>query len=649
MARGPGGTAAKRVRDGTPYVFARLVRRHYAEAMVSGALTIEQALAERLAVAVRAVVGPDAPAAAQWLSRSTDEKFGDYQFNGAMPLAKSVGKPPREVAAALVAQLRVDDLCEPPVVAGPGFINLTLKPTAVAARLATIPTASEPDRLGLAPVAMPQTIVVDLSSPNLAKEMHVGHLRSTVIGDCVARLLEFEGHRVHRVNHVGDWGTQFGMLLAHLRAVQPLVLDHPDQLRLGDLEAFYVEAKRRFDEDPAFADEARRTVVALQSGDPATRAVWRAFCEESLRHCREIYDRLGITALIEQGESFYNDRLSPLVRELIERGVAVESDGAICIFLEGFKTREGEPMGWIIRKSDGGYLYATTDLAAIRFRIHELGAQRIIYVVGLDAGSKDHFELLFAAARKAGLVPEGVSLEHLGFGSMLGPDGRPFKTREGGTVKLRELLDEAVSRARAVLTTQGTEDTERAPQRVRPNDDSIGTGAREFAPDQVDAISRTIGIGAVKYFDLSHTPTSAYRFDFDTMLSLDGNTAPYMLYAYARIRSIGRKAGVDYADIPAHTPIVLEHETEIRLGKMLLRFQETIDLAARELRPNVLTDYLFELSKRFSLFYDRKRGVRVIDAEPAGLRLSRLRLCDLTARTLKVGLWLLGIGTVEQM
>jgi arginyl-tRNA synthetase len=625
---------------------------------------IDLTLSAQLSGALQSAFGPDVSLDPRWIARPADEKFGDYQFNGAMPLSKRLGQPPRQIAAAIAQRLQVAELFDAPEIAGPGFINFRLKPGAVAARLSATPAAGAEDRLGIPKVAAPQTVVLDMASPNLAKEMHVGHLRSTVIGDSVARMLEFEGHHVQRINHVGDWGTQFGMLLAHLRHARPEVLDHPDQLKLGDLEAFYVEAKRHFDSDPAFANEARRTVVALQSGDPGTLVIWRAFCAESLRHCHDILARLGITGLEDRGESSYNDQLASVLDELTEKGLVVPSAGALCIFVEGFKTREGTPLPLMLRKSDGGYGYATTDLAALRHRIRTLRAQHIVYVVG--ASQKQHFEMLFAVARRAGWTSgdsgfevqgsaQEVVLEHLAFGNMLGPDGRPFKTREGGTVKLKDLLAEAVDGARAVLqegsgfrsAAGGSADSDGGVQGSGEEDSA--TPRRQFTPEQVEQIARAVGIGAVKYFDLAHALASDYRFDWDTMLALDGNTAPYMLYAYARIRSIGRKAGIDFADLPSHAPIVLEHESELKLAKMLLKFSEVIEQAARELRPNLLTDYLYELSKRFSLFYDRRHGVRVIDAEPPALRLSRLRLCDLTARTLKLGLSLLGIATVEQM
>ncbi|UCF35046.1 MAG: arginine--tRNA ligase [Phycisphaerales bacterium] len=567
-----------------------------------------------------------------------DEQFGDYQSNCAMGLAKKLGRKPRDVAASIVDKLQIDDLCEPPQIAGPGFINFRIKPGHLAERLKTIRPAPVPgrDRLGIDPADHPEVVVVDLSSPNLAKEMHVGHLRSTVIGDCVCRILEFFGHTVYRENHVGDWGTQFGMLVAHLRHVRPEVVNEPDKLEIQDLESFYVEAKERFDRDEEFRKESRQTVVALQSGDETTMRIWKAFCDESLRHCHKIYDRLGVR-LLDRGESCYNDLMNEVIRRL-EQGadadgnpLARESEGALCVFMDGFKTREGEWLPLIVRKSDGGFNYATSDLATLIHRIEELEATRIIYVVGLP--QKQHFEMIFAATRKAGWAGDHIRLEHLGFGSVLDAAGRPFKTREGGTVKLKDLLDEAVARAREVVTQE----------------DEHSKRDQSLSPKQIDEIAETVGLASIKYYDLSHNLNSDYRFDFKQMLDMEGNTAPYMLYAYARVKAIGRKAGVVFEELPADAPVVIEHPSELRLALTLARFPEALAVAARELRPNVLTDYLLELSKAFSRFYDRKLGVRVIDASPDEVRLSRLKLCDLTARTLKLGLGLLGIETLEQM
>ncbi|MCH7838807.1 MAG: arginine--tRNA ligase [Planctomycetes bacterium] len=596
-----------------------------------------QSIIEQLSQRVRAALSALGYDGDALMRIAQDERFGDYQCNAAMGVAKRLGKKPRDVASAIMERVEIDDLCEPPQVAGPGFINFRLKPSFVARCLEAVPGGDDPlaARVGIEPTRDAQTIVIDLSSPNLAKEMHVGHLRSTVIGDCIARVLEFEGHTVHRENHVGDWGTQFGMLVAYLRSVQPEVADKPDDIVIADLESFYVQAKARFDADDDFGRESRDTVVALQRGDPSTRRIWKAFCEESLRHCHAIYDRLGVR-LIDRGESFYADLMEEVIRRLeaVKKadGFVRDSEGALCVFPEGFTTRDGLPLPMIVRKSDGGFNYATSDLATILHRVDTLKADRIIYVVGL--AQKQHFAMLFSAVRRLGWVDQKVSFEHLGFGNVLAADGRPFKTREGGTAKLGKLLDEAVKRARAVTQDQ-------------PADGR--TSLHPLSPDQADAVAEAVGLAAVKYFDLAHSLQSDYKFDLNTMLAMEGNTAPYMLYAYARIRSIGRKAGVDFAALPSDQAIILEHPSEVALAKKLLQLTETLDVVSRELRPNVLTDYLYELARAFSRFYDKKIGVRVIDATPENVRTSRLRLCDLTARTLKLGLHLLGINTVEQM
>ncbi len=587
------------------------------------------------------------------LTRSQDDKFGDYQCNAAMGLAKQLGQKPRDIAQKIVDQLKTDDLCEAPEIAGPGFINLKLTTEYLAGQLTQTPpnpddaAASEQtgpvrnqtgpvrDRIGIPTVEHAETIVVDMSSPNLAKEMHVGHLRSTVIGDSIARILEFAGHNVHRVNHVGDWGTQFGMLLEFVRQTQPDALEQKGNLVINDLEKFYVQAKKRFDDDPEFADRSRKNVVQLQSHDPNTIAIWEMFCHESLRHCHAIYEILGVENLVDRGESFYGPMLGDVVEEFKTKGHATESDGALCVFLDGFTSRDGDPLPMMIQKSDGGYNYDTTDLAAIRHRIHEMHADRIIYVVGIP--QKQHFQMLFAAAEKVGWSSDNNMLTHIGFGSVLGEDGRPFKTREGGSVKLKDLLDEAEARARRVVE-----------QNVEKGGDRS-----HFDESTINHIARTVAIGAVKYFDLSHNLASDYKFNFDNMLAMEGNTAPYMLYAYARIRSIARKADTanteENAATSTNAPIVLEHDSELRLARMILRFPEIIDTLLVDLRPNLLTDYLFDLSKAFNMFYDRKQGVRVIDAKPMNIRASRLRLCDITARVLKTGLNLLGINTIERM
>ncbi len=568
---------------------------------------------------------------------SGDERFGDYQSNCAMGLAKKAGQKPRDVAQAIIDKLNIEDLCDPPEIAGPGFINFRIKADYLAEVLSEIPSASnnrkpDEDRLGIDRIDKPLVTVVDLSSPNLAKEMHVGHLRSTVIGDCVSRILEFVGHTVHRENHVGDWGTQFGMLVAYLRRTKPEAAEKPDKLVISDLESFYVEAKKLFDADDDFKEESRSTVVALQKGDEATKKLWRAFCNESLRHCHEIYDRLDVK-LIDRGESFYNDLMPVALQRLTEAKIAEESDKALCVFLDGFTTRDGDKLPLIVQKSDGGFNYATSDLGTLLHRLEALHAKRIIYVVGI--AQKLHFDMVFATTRKAGWADDSVELIHLGFGNMLSKSGKPFKTREGGTVKLKSLLDEAVERARKVI--------------VEGADDEHSKRDSSLSDKHIQEIAEAVGLGAVKYFDLSHSLSSDYKFDLDTMLSLEGNTAPYMLYAYARIRAIGRKAGVAYEALPTNVPLQLQHPSEAKLALTILRFREILDVIAADLRPNVLTDYLYDLAKTFSRFYDKKLGVRVVDAETEELKISRLKLCDLTARTLKLGLSLLGIRTVEQM
>ena len=542
-------------------------------------------------------------AAAPMLRPAGRPEFGDYQANGAMAAAKRAGRRPRDVAAAVVAALKadgVDQVAGRVEVAGAGFVNVTLSPAFVAASLATA---------GIERTPRPEKVVVDYSSPNLAKEMHVGHLRSTIIGDATARILEALGHEVIRQNHVGDWGTQFGMLLAHLADA-----GGRDAAELSDLEAFYAAARARFDADAEFAGRARRMVVALQAGDEAAVAHWRRFIDLSLRHCRAIYAQLGVTLADADldPESGYNDELPEVVAAL---GAAVTvSDGAKCVFLEGFDA----PV--IVQKRDGGYLYATTDLAAVRQRCLKHGANRICYFT--DARQALHFKQFFAVARAAGFVPPGCKLEHLPFGTVMGGDGRPLRTRDGGQVKLQALLDEAVQRAQALVLAK------------RP-----GLGAAEAAE-----VARVVGIGAVKYADLMRHRAHDYVFDWDAMLSFDGNTAPYLQYAYARIKSLFRRGGVDAATRAGTAPTIAT-EAERRLGIALLRFQETLEAAAADALPHHLCSYLFGLAGAFTRFYET---CPVLDA-PAAVRDSRLTLCALTGDTLKEGLGLLGIGTADRM
>ena len=545
-------------------------------------------------------------------------QFGDYQANGVMAAAKQLKTNPRQFAEKVVAAAAdisgLADIAQTLEVAGPGFINIHLRSDWLAERLGAI---AADDRLGVAQVPDPQTVVVDYSGPNLAKEMHVGHLRSTIIGDALARVLGFLGHDVKRQNHVGDWGTQFGMLLAYMRQTDGDVTSE-----LADLEEFYRAAKRRVDEDPAFADTARDTVVKLQAGDPRCRQIWRQFIDESLRHCEHVYGQLDAALTREdvRPESAYNDDLPKVIGDLDEKGLLTESDGAQCVFLDEFKDKEGKVLPVIVRKSDGGYLYATTDLAAIRYRVGEkFNADRILYVT--DSRQALHFKQIFAVARAAGFAPDNVSLEHVPFGTMMGDDGTPFKTRTGGTVKLMDLLDEAEARAMAMVTEKNP----------------------DLSDEQRGDIARVVGIGAVKYADLAHNRTSDYVFSWDKMLSLEGNTAPYMQYAYARVRSIFRKSDTDDANLTGH--ISHTEPAERTLAVKLLQLPETLDTVADQCLPNVLCAYHYELAVAFSGFYE---NCPVLKAG-APVRTSRLLLCKLTASTIRHGLSLLGIQTVEQM
>ncbi len=581
-------------------------------------------LEERLSEALRQVSG--LPEASALVSPSKNPSFGDYQANGVMAAARQIKTNPRHLAEQVLGILQIEDLCEGPEIAGPGFINLRLKPRLVQERL--LGMLADPIRLGIEPTERPQTVVVDYSGPNIAKEMHVGHLRSTILGDWIARVHEFEGHRVVRQNHIGDWGTQFGMLCAYLRTQYPEVLSRPSSAAIADLEVFYQNAKLKSEQDPAFAQLARSEVVQLHRHHPETVRLWQHIVEQSRQHYQPIYRWLNVTlqASDERGESFYAPMLPEVVEELRQKGLAVESEGAICVFPEGFVGKDGAPLPFIIQKSDGAYLYATTDLAALRFRIRELGTEKIVYVT--DARQALHFQMLFATARMAGWTDRRVELIHVTFGTMLGPDGRPFKTREGGTVKLKALLEEAVEKARAVVEEKNP----------------------SLPEEQKAAIAQEVGIGAVKYADYANNRDTDYVFSFDKMLAMDGNTAPYMQYAYARIRSIERKAAGKEVEIERELEgierVCLEEPAELDLAKKLLQYEQAIASAAAAFRPNLLTGYLYELSQSFSRFYN---VCPVLDAA-ADVRASRLLLCELTARVILHGMQdLLGIQTPEQM
>ncbi|HEY5789829.1 MAG TPA: arginine--tRNA ligase [Gammaproteobacteria bacterium] len=558
-------------------------------------------------------IPPDCP---PLVTPSTRPQFGEYQANGAMGAAKALGQKPRDLARAIVAALDLDGIASRVEIAGPGFINLHLDPAWLGARLGE--AAGDP-RLGV-PLADPaQTVVVDYSSPNLAKEMHVGHLRSTIIGDALARLLEHLGQRVVRQNHMGDWGTQFGMLIAHLEDREG---ETAAENALADLEAFYRDAKQRFDGEPGFADRARDYVVRLQSGDARCLALWREFIEISIRHSEAIYARLNVTLTRAdiRAESAYNDDLPGIVATLQQQGLAVTDQGAEVVFLDELADREGKPQPVIVQKSGGGYLYATTDLAALRYRCHQLGAVRILYFI--DARQSLHMQQVFAVGRRAGFATPGASLEHHPFGTMMGEDGRPFRTRSGGTVKLAELLDEAVARAAELVAAKDP----------------------ELPQDERAVVARKVGIGAVKYADLSKARTTDYVFSWNAMLSFEGNTAPYLQYAYSRVRSIFRKAGVDPAALDA--PVRLEQPQETALALHLLRFPEQLEQVARDATPHLLCAYLYDLASLYMAFYE---ACPVLKAEDAALQASRLRLCDAVARTLATGLGLLGIEVMERM
>ena len=540
----------------------------------------------------------------------------DFQANGALALAKEMGRPPRQIAEEVVAAASLDDVCAAVEVSGPGFINLTLSDDFVAAQVAAL---SADPRLGVAPVAHPETVVIDYSSPNMAKEMHVGHLRSTLIGDTLARVLGFVGHDVRRENHIGDWGTPFGMLIEHLVDVGGS--ENAESFSVRDLNEFYAAARRQFDGDPTFAERCRRRVVLLQSGDPETLRLWRIFVAESMRHAREVYDLLGVLLTEDDtvGESFYNPLLPVVVAELDAKGLLVEDNGALCVFPEGFENRHGEPLPLIVRKSDGGYGYPATDLATVRDRTGRLGATRIIYVVGAEQSL--HLRLVFAVAALAGYLPEADAAVHVAFGLVLGPDGKKLASRSGGSERLVDLLDEGIDRAAAAMKERSS----------------------DLSPERQAAVAHALGVGAVKYADLSTERIRDYVFDWDRMLAFEGDTGPYLQYAHARIRSIFRRAQVA-PPAPGAVPLLGEPQ-ERALALQLLGFAAAVEATAETYSPSKLCTYLFDLATTFTGFYE---ACRVLVADEA-LRTSRLGLCDLTARVLELGLSLLGIEAPEQM
>jgi len=673
-------------------------------------------LSQRLESALVAAFGADLAGTDPILVPASNPKFGDYQANVAMSLAKPLKNNPRAIATQIVENLEVSDLCELPEVAGPGFINLRLKTEYLEAQVKAL---RQDERLGVAAIDPLERAIVDYPSPNIAKEMHVGHLRPSVVGDCLARILDFLGYDVLRISHVGDWGTPFGMLIAYVREAFPDALKSGEKLDLGDLASFYRQAKRRFDEDPQFQDLARQSVVDLQAGDEETLTAWKLVCDLSNRTNQRLFDMMGLSPLIIRGESFYNPFLPGVVEELQDQGLAVKDQGAMCVFLDGFTNKEGKPLPMIIQKSDGGYNYATTDLAAIRYRVQEDQVQRVVYPVGAE--QTNHFAQIFQVGKRAGWITDDVEFVHTPFGNVLGEDGRKLKSRSGEAVKLEDLLEEAWLRADPdlyeVVTSYDWEalacpsvariapnfldepDWETAAAKL-PGDESLDEKIASLKKMTVDSLQRQaplwlqnyetnpdsvpqavqgaiatvrkeleprwtknrglgedrsfssilsdvqiIGISAIKYADLSQNRTSNYIFSYDKMLALQGNTAPYMLYAYVRVQGISRKGNIDFDALDADAPLILEDETELAVARHILQLDEVLYEIDQDLLPNRLCQYLFELSQKFNQFYDR---CPVLQAEEP-TRTSRLLLAHLTAKTIKLGLSLLGIPVLERM
>lgn len=577
-------------------------------------MNIQALLSEKVS---QAMIAAGAPADCEpQVRQSAKVQFGDYQANGMMAVAKKLGMAPRQLAEQVLTHLDLNGIASKVEIAGPGFINIFLDPAFLAQH---VQQALASDHLGVTQPAK-QTVVVDYSAPNVAKEMHVGHLRSTIIGDAAVRTLEFLGHKVIRANHVGDWGTQFGMLIAWLEKQQQ---ENAGEMALADLEGFYRDAKKHYDEDEAFAERARSYVVKLQGGDEYFREMWRKLVDITMSQNQLTYDRLNVTLTRDDvmGESLYNPMLPGIVADLKAKGLAVESEGATVVFLDEYKNKEGEPMGVIIQKKDGGYLYTTTDIACAKYRYETLHADRVLYYI--DSRQHQHLMQAWTIVRKAGYVPDSVPLEHHMFGMMLGKDGKPFKTRAGGTVKLADLLDEALERARRLVAEKNP----------------------DMPADELEKLANAVGIGAVKYADLSKNRTTDYIFDWDNMLAFEGNTAPYMQYAYTRVLSVFRKADIDESAL-ANAQVIINEDREAQLAARLLQFEETLTVVAREGTPHVMCAYLYDVAGLFSGFYEH---CPILSAENEEIRNSRLKLAQLTAKTLKLGLDTLGIETVERM
>ena len=577
-------------------------------------MNIQSILSEKIK---QAMIAAGADAQCEALVRQSGKvQFGDYQANGIMPAAKKLGLNPREFAQSVLDKAELQDIAEKTEIAGPGFINIFLKDTWLADKISC---AVQDPKLGVHNPEK-QTVVVDYSSPNVAKEMHVGHLRSTIIGDAVVRTLEFLGNHVIRANHVGDWGTQFGMLIAYLEKMEN---EHASEMELSDLEAFYRAAKKHYDEDPVFAEKARNYVVKLQSGDEYCRTMWQKLVKITMQQNQHNYDRLNVTLTDKDvmGESLYNPMLPGIVEDLKKQGLAVEDDGALVVYLDEFKNKDGDPMGVIVQKKDGGFLYTTTDIAAAKYRYETLKAHRAL--VFSDTRQSQHMQQAWLITRKAGYVPASFQLEHKNFGMMLGKDGKPFKTRSGDTVKLADLLDEAIERAGVLISQKSTALSEQ---------------------EKADVIE-AVGIGSVKYADLSKNRTTDYVFDWDNMLSFEGNTAPYMQYAYTRIRSIFNRSQIALSEVE-QAQLSITDEKERALAIKLLQFEEAVQVVGKEGTPHVLCAYLYELAGVFSSFYEH---CPILNNDDQQVKLSRLKLALLTERTLKQGLDLLGIKTVEKM
>ena len=577
-------------------------------------MNIQALLSEKVS---QAMIAAGAPADCEpQVRQSAKVQFGDYQANGMMAVAKKLGMAPRQLAEQVLTHLDLNGIASKVEIAGPGFINIFLDPAFLAQH---VQQALASDRLGVTQPTK-QTVVVDYSAPNVAKEMHVGHLRSTIIGDAAVRTLEFLGHKVIRANHVGDWGTQFGMLIAWLEKQQQ---ENAGEMALADLEGFYRDAKKHYDEDEAFAERARSYVVKLQGGDEYFREMWRKLVDITMSQNQLTYDRLNVTLTRDDvmGESLYNPMLPGIVADLKAKGLAVESEGATVVFLDEYKNKEGEPMGVIIQKKDGGYLYTTTDIACAKYRYETLHADRVLYYI--DSRQHQHLMQAWTIVRKAGYVPDSVPLEHHMFGMMLGKDGKPFKTRAGGTVKLADLLDEALERARRLVAEKNP----------------------DMPANELEKLANAVGIGAVKYADLSKNRTTDYIFDWDNMLAFEGNTAPYMQYAYTRVLSVFRKADIDESAL-ANAQVIINEDREAQLAARLLQFEETLTVVAREGTPHVMCAYLYDVAGLFSGFYEH---CPILSAENEEIRNSRLKLAQLTAKTLKLGLDTLGIETVERM